>query len=290
MLNRRDLLNLSATAAAASVLAGSSSTAAQDDAPIRIVDSNVSLFDWPFRKLPLSDPDQLLKTLNSLGVTEAWAGSFEGVLHRDISSVNRRLVEACEKRKGLIPIGSVNLELPDWEEDVRRCFHENDMPGVRLHPNYHGYLLVDSRFIRLLKLAAAEKRFIQIAVLIEDTRTQHPSLQTPDVDLLHLSDVMRAIPGAVVQLLNWRPRGVELEELAKTKGVYFDTSRVEGTDGVPNLIEKLPHGRVLFGSHAPFLIPQAAMIRVHESGNLGSAALKDLMSANTHEVRRRSGR
>ncbi len=284
MLNRRDALNLGATAAASVLASTSGGFAREHDDSLRLVDTNISLFHWPFRRLPLDELVRLLKRLRTLGVDQAWAGSFEAVLHRDMAGVNRRLAEACKNHNELVPIGSVNLELPDWEEDLRRCFDEHQMPGVRLHPNYHAYTLNDPRFVKLLKVATAAKRMVQIAALIEDTRTQHPSLQTPDVELMPLLDLMPSIPGAIVQILNYRPRGAVLERLAKTPGIYLDTARVEGTDGVPTLVEKLPPGRVLFGTHAPFLIPEAAMIRVHESGRLDAESLQALMSQNARAV------
>ena len=230
-----------------------------------------------------------MKKLRSLGVAAAWAGNFEGVLHRDIAAVNQRLAQECKRYPELIPIGSVNIELPDWEEDLRRCIETHDMPGIRLHPNYHGYTLDDSRFERLLKLATANGRFVQIAALMEDVRTQHPLVRVADVDLAPLPAVMTRIAGAKVQILNSRPSSPLLEKLAKAPGIYFDTARIDGTDGVPKLVERVPTGRVMFGTHAPFLIPEAALIRVHESGLLNEPALRSVLSKNARQIFEKAG-
>ena len=280
MLNRRNVLGISVSAVTATVLATRTTQAEEDSQAVRIVDTNVSLFQWPFRRLPLDEIDALVAKLRSLGIGQAWAGSFEGLLHRDLSSVNARLAEACASRPELIAVGSVNPVLPSWESDLGRCIDLHKMPGIRLHPNYHGYKLDDPRFLALLTLVAAAKRFVQIAVAMEDTRTQHELLRATDVDPAPLAGAMTCIPDARVQLLNFKPRSPQLETFAKIPNLFFDTSRVEGTDGVPELVKRLPAGRVLFGSHAPFLIPEAALIRVHESGQLDNETLGDLLADN----------
>jgi predicted TIM-barrel fold metal-dependent hydrolase len=246
----------------------------------RIVDTNVSLFQWPFRRLPLDDPDKLVNKLRALGIAQAWVGSFEGLLHRDLAAVNQRLAAVCADRTVLTPIGSINPEMPGWQDDLRRCIEEHNMPGVRLHPNYHGYSLDDKRFGLLLETAASAGRFVQLAALMEDTRTQHPAMQKPDVDLAPLVRWMRAVPGARVQLLNYRPRTPLVDQLAEIPGIFFDTARVEGADGVPALVQRVSPSRVMFGTHAPFLIPEAALIRVHESGKLDLEQITALLSGN----------
>ncbi|MHC4876531.1 MAG: amidohydrolase family protein [Planctomycetota bacterium] len=286
MLNRRDVLNLAVSASAAAAFAPRAVTAEEGDngATFRIVDTNVSLFQWPFRRLPLDETDALVTKLRSLGVAQAWAGSFEGILHRDIRSVNWRLAEACRLVPELVPIGSLNPELPGWEDDLERCI-EHGMPGFRLHPNYHGYSLDDARFVDLLKRAARAELFVQIAVSLEDGRTQSNLVRVADVDLTPLVKLLPTIPGARVQLLNHKLRSPLLGQLAKTSGVYFDTARVDSTDGVPKLIQSVPSGRVLFGTHAPFLVPEAALIRTHESGLLDDGGLQAVLAGNADAFR-----
>ena len=82
-----------------------------------MIDANVYLFRWPFRRYAEDDPAELVSELRHKGVTEAWAGSFEGLLHRDVSGVNARLAAACQRHgpNFLVPFGSINPKLPDWQ-------------------------------------------------------------------------------------------------------------------------------------------------------------------------------
>ncbi len=285
MMHRRDLLCTAVTASAASAFLSAAAQAENHPASAAtIVDTNISLFQWPFRHLPLDDTDRLVNKLRSLGVGEAWAGSFEGLLHRDVAAVNDRLTQSCTRYSELVPIGSVNPQLTDWQHDLRRCRVDHKMPGIRLHPNYHGYTLSDPCFRELLRLATSAGLFVQIAAAMEDTRTQHPMMPVPDVDLTPLANVMKQNGSASVQILNARPRGPLLETLAGTPGISFDTSRVDGTDGITNLVRSVPAGRVMFGTHAPFLIPEAALIRTHESG-LAEDEVRTVLGAAARKMR-----
>jgi predicted TIM-barrel fold metal-dependent hydrolase len=284
-MHRRKVLSLAVSAGMTSALLPKMAWSADEVQPgFRITDTNVSLFRWPFRRLPLDETDALVSKLRSLGIFQAWAGSFEGILHRDIAGVNQRLADACRVHAELIPIGSVNLKLPGWDDDLRRCIDEPKMPGIRLHPNYHGYALDDPRFRRLLELATAAGRFIQIAAALEDSRTQSSLVQIADVNLVPLLKLLPEIPAARVQILNHNLRPPLLQQLGESPGVFFDTARVDGTDGVPKLVQSVPPGRVLYGSHSPFLIPEAALIRVHESAIFDEASLKAVLSENAEHM------
>ncbi len=234
-----------------------------------IVDVNVSLSRWPFRRLPCDETPRLVERLKRRGVTQAWAGSLDGVFHRDIGGVNARLADEC-RRSGegrLVPFGSVNPKLPDWPEDLRRCHEEYRMPGIRLHPNYHGYTLADPVFCELL--AAAEKRglVVQLAVRMDDVRVQHRLMQVADVDTKPLAGLLAGRPKLPLILLNALAtiRGPELARIAAAGNVYVDISMLEGIAGVSQLAREVPVERILFGSHLPLFDLESAALKMRES-------------------------
>src|SRR5689334_1645595 len=63
-----------------------------------IIDTNVHLFDWPFRKLKYARTDALVAKLKKHRIVQAWGGSFDAVLHKQLDAANRRLADECRTR------------------------------------------------------------------------------------------------------------------------------------------------------------------------------------------------
>lgn len=237
-----------------------------------MIDSNVDLFRWPFRRLAGDEPAELVANLRKKGVRQAWAGSFEGLLHRDVSGVNGRLADAC-RRHGpnfLVPFGTVNPKQPDWQEDLRRCTEVHKMPGIRLHPNYHGYTLDDPVVAEMLALAESRKLLVEIALAMEDERTQYGLMRIPPVDPFPLLDLAKRLPNLRLVLINAGYQGIHktehIPELGKNGNIYFDIARIEGIGGVAWLVEQTSPSRVLFGSHYPFFYFESSFLKVREAG------------------------
>jgi predicted TIM-barrel fold metal-dependent hydrolase len=229
---------------------------------------NVTLGRWPFRRLPLDDTPALVAKLRQHGVTQAWAGTFDGVFHKDVTSANTWLAEECRRhgRGVLVPFGSVNPKLPDWEEELRRCAELHQMPGLRLHPNYHGYTLDDPALAQLLARAHERRLRVQIVVDLEDERMQHPLARVPHTDLKPLAARLQTLSGLRVVVLNWfRAVKSDVVKSLATAGVGFDLATVEGVGGVASLIGQISAERVLFGSNAPFFYFESAELKLTES-------------------------
>jgi uncharacterized protein len=252
-----------------------------------IVDTNVYLSRWPFRRVLGDDPAALVAKLRRKGVTQAWAGSFDGMLFKDIAGVNIRLAKDCRTYGPdfLLPFGSINPKLPDWQDDIRRCHEEHRMPGIRLHPNYHGYDFADPDFTELLRLANARALIVQIALCMEDVRTQHPLMRVPPVDVAPLAAAISREPQLRMVLLNCTGliKLNDLQPVLNAGDVCMDLSMVERVGGVGRLLEQVPAEKVCFGSYYPFFYLESALLKMQESA-LTEAQQTALLEGNARRL------
>ena len=236
-----------------------------------MIDTNVNLFRWPYRRLIGDDPESLASRLRAKGVTQAWASSYEALLQHDMAGVNLRLAEACTRIGGnyFLPFGSINPKLPDWQEDLRRCHQVHRMPGIRLFPSYHGYTLADSAAVSLIAAATERNLIVQIALSMEDPRTQQ--IPVDPADPAPLADQLARVPHARIVFLNYASwsdddAGESIAKIRNSPSVYFDIAKNEGVGGLARLIAATSPSRVVFGSHSPFFYFESAQLKVKEAG------------------------
>mgnify|MGYP002479505909 CR=1 FL=1 len=240
----------------------------EQEPPWPLVDTNVSLFRWPFRRLPDDTTQKLVTTLRRYGVVEAWAGSLEGVFHADMKGVNERLMEECARWSDLLrPCGTIHPGLPDWEEDFRQCVDDWGMKVLRLFPNYHGYSLDRPEVEAVLLMAAKRRVLVQIVVEMEDPRTQPRLFRVPPVNLAPLEQLLKRVPDVTIMLLNghrtYSP--TQLRRWMESGRVFVDLSMLEGVGGIDRLVGTVPAERVCFGSSVPLFYFAAARLKLVES-------------------------
>jgi predicted TIM-barrel fold metal-dependent hydrolase len=304
-IDRRSFFRKSLLSAAAVSLASPQPLAAQTaarNAPAAtstqapgIIDTNVNLFHWPFRPLKYRNTKALVAKLKKHRVTEAWSGSFEALLFKDMNGVNARLAAEClEHGPGfLIPFGSVNLAWPDWEDDVRRCHEVYKMPGIRIYPGYQPFDLGHPGMENLVKMISERGLVLQVVFGMEDPRVHHPIINVGPVTFAPLLKAVRGTPHAKVQLLHFDGsiRGDGLSQFMAQTNTFIDISRLEGNGAVGRMIGsvqglnsgRVPVERIVFGSHAPYFPIETAILKLIESP-LDAQQLQAIMQGNARQL------
>jgi uncharacterized protein len=281
---RREFLTSFAASLAAAGLAPR--THAQPPGSVdSLVDALVYLGRWPFGRLHRDEPAKLAESLRAAGVTQAWAGSFEGLLHKDVAGVNARLAAAC-RREGhelFVPFGAINPTLPDWEEDLRRCDEEHRMPGIRLHPIWHGYDLANERIGRVLRLAAERRLIIQLECDAENVMRPFFQLPRTPIELALLCGLVAQAPGIRIVLVadDWSRRLDQVPALAAINGVYLAQRRFGA--GLRRVAKAVGVGPLLLASKAPLFPPQFST-QVFESAGLSELQQRRIAHGTASEI------
>ena len=126
--------------------------------------------------------------------------------------------------------------------------------------------------------------FIQIAMRMEDDRTQHKLMRIPDVNFESLPGLMKEQDGLQVTILNGLKslRGASLTRLTENPNLTIEIAMLEGVGGIENLMQQVPYEQILFGSYFPFFYLESSLNKLKES-QLGMEIEKQITWENAQK-------
>lgn len=219
----------------------------------------------PFLSRPIGvEPMGLRDLLAPYGVVKVLAGRLEALWFENPHDANRlpMALPATGAGTEVVAVPVLDPRVTSWREELDRLAAAGPLPMVRLWPRFHGYSLSEAD--PLLDALAARKTAAQVIVRVQDPRRQHPLAQVPDVPAIEVRDASRRHPtlrmllsGASTQSLLGLANG-----LPRSNNLWADISQADGTEAILELTTTPWVDRLVFGSHAPIFVPEAAFARV----------------------------
>ncbi len=236
-----------------------------------IIDANVLLGNWPFRRLPHTDAAEIKKILKKSGITKAVVGSVDAVLFRNVQDGNEALYQAIFKHRDFfIPAATVNPSYAGWEKDYQRAIKEK-VAATRLYPEYQGWSLLDPSSFELFKVCSRDNLPVILTTEIEDVRQRHPLDKPVDWAAWQVRQILEKIEGLRILIVNARADRIREVSLtldeARRKRVFFDTSGLWGpfADEISLCIQQVGISQFVFGTHAALKTPEAGLTKLRLS-------------------------
>lgn len=236
-----------------------------------IIDSNVLLGNWPFRKLPYTDAGQVRQILKASGINHAVAGSLDAILFRNVQDGNEILYKALSQhREFFTPAATINPSYARWEKDYEQALQEK-CAAIRVWPEYQGWSLLDSCGLELCRACKEDNLPLVLSAEIEDVRQRHALDKPADWAGSEVKRLIEEMEGLKVLIVN--ARAEKVREIALTlseenrKRIFFDISGLWGAcvDDLDLCIEQAGISQFVFGSHAALKTPETAITKLNLS-------------------------
>ena len=258
------------------------------------IDVHTYIGHWPFRPLPGNTADALVARMDRYGIDASWVGHVHGIFYKNTQDANEELAHAVAPfRDRLVPWAVLNPTYADWEHDLEICAHEWGMKGVRLYPQYHGYLPGDKACMAIVAKATALGLPVAFTQRMVDERQQSWLDPSQRLSVESIGSVIAKAPDARILVLHAFPDTIvdtDLQALFRNANVVFDTVYASGTPigmisayPLSAMVEKFGIERFAFGTASPFRDHESHLLRI-EIWNEGSQAMH---GAVWHENARR---
>lgn len=231
------------------------------------LDVNVFLGAYPFRRVPGTSPDAVVRAMDRVGVDLAWVTHLPGLFWRDPAEGNRWLYETVRREPKLRPVPAVHPGLPGWERTLAEALATR-APAVRCDPTFYGLDPTGAELRRLAGACGEAGMLLMLAVRLEDGRQRHPNDRSPELAAAAVRTLVRSHP-AVRLLVTHADRGfVEEVHFGSTQveaaRLWWDISWLWGPpeDHLATVLQTIGVERFVFGTGQPLRLPETSLAKL----------------------------
>lgn len=231
------------------------------------IDCNAFLGAYPWRKVPGTSPDALLKALDRTRIDVAWITHLPSLFWRDPTEGNAWLHETARKEKRFKPVPTVHPGLANWEQVLSGAAHAG-APAVRCDPLYFGLDPAGGEMGALVAACGAARLPLMLAVRLEDGRQRHPNDRAGELPAAAVRALIRS--DADVRLIVTHADRGFIEEVhfgstpEEARRIWWDICWIWGPpeDHFATVLDTIGAERFVFGTGQPLRLPENSIAKL----------------------------
>ena len=231
------------------------------------IDVNAFLGAYPYRRVPGTSPDGLLRAMARAAIDEAWVSHLPSLFWRQPMEGNAWLYATVAREPRLKPVPALHPGLAGWDGALGEAA-DRGAPAGRCDPLYYGLDPTGPEMRVLAAACGAAKLPLMMAVRLEDGRQRHPNDHAAELPAAAVralvrtdADVRLVITHADRGFIEEVHFGSTPEEAAR---LWWDVSWIWGApeDHLETLLGTIGVERFVFGTGQPLRIPEASIAKL----------------------------
>lgn len=229
---------------------------------MKIIDVNVAAGFWPIQRFTDRSLPELDRTLEHLGISQAWTSAIESILFPEPDSHDAAMCERIREFPRFRPVKTINPLLANWHKSLSAALSRCPIAAAKVFPNYHGYPLASDAMRQLCEVLRQHDLPLLIQMRVNDERNQPPFLQVKGVSATDIAQLAADNPDNLIIALC--AYNIEVADLCKGgDNLLVDLSFLDESESLDRRFDGImPMDRFVFGSHAPFLHARAAHMKL----------------------------
>lgn len=224
-------------------------------------DANTWIGRWPFSFCDAHTPRTLVAHLRAHGIRRALVSPLDTVFAPEPGPGNRALLRLTRTVAALQPVPVINPALANWRDELATCAADPRVAAVRLLPNYHAFRLQSRGVNELIGELKVRRLGLIVQMQLIDARHEYHAMGIKPVPTDELVGLLKAHPDLPVLA-----SGLQRPDLVRLTGDFSqllaDLSYAEWLDTIEHLLSTVPARQLVFASHTPLLITEAARAKL----------------------------
>ena len=231
------------------------------------IDVNVFLGGYPWRKVPGTSSDAVLRALDRAHVETAWVTHLPSLFWRDPTEGNAWLYEVAAKEKRFKAVPVVHPGLAEWEQVLTDAVNAG-APAVRCDPQYLGLDPAGGEMRVLAAACGAARIPLLLAVRLEDSRQRHPNDRVGELPAAAIRALIRSDPDVRLVVTHADRGFIEEAHFGSTpeeaRRIWWDICWIWGPpeDHLATLLKTLGAERFVFGTGQPLRLPENSIAKL----------------------------